>query len=45
MEVPIIFENRVLGTSKMNTSIFGEAVFGVINLKVCSWFKDYKRTE
>ena len=45
VEVPIIFENRVLGTSKMNTSIFGEAVFGVINLKVCSWFKDYKRTE
>ena len=44
-EVPIIFVNRVLGTSKMNTSIFGEAVFGVINLKVCSWFKDYKRTE
>ena len=44
VEVPIIFENRVLGTSKMNTSIFGEAVFGVINLKVCSWFKDYKRT-
>ena len=26
-EVPIIFVNRVLGTSKMNTSIFGEAVF------------------
>ena len=38
-EVPIIFINRVLGTSKMNTSIFGEAVFGVIRLKLDSWFK------
>ena len=26
IEVPIIFVNRVLGTSKMNTSIFGEAL-------------------
>ena len=42
-EVPIIFVNRVLGTSKMNSSIFGEAVFGVIKLKVGSWFKDYIR--
>lgn len=41
-EVPIIFVNRVLGTSKMNTSIFGEAVFGVIKLKVNSWFGKYK---
>lgn len=32
-EIPIIFVNRVLGTSKMNTSIFGEAVFGVIKLR------------
>ena len=38
VEVPIIFVNRVLGTSKMNTSIFGEALFGVIQLKVSSWF-------
>lgn len=42
-EVPIIFVNRVLGTSKMNSSIFGEAVFGVIKLKVGSWFKSYDR--
>ena len=34
--------NRVLGTSKMNTSIFGEAVFGVIKLKVNSWLGKYK---
>lgn len=38
-EVPIIFVNRVLGTSKMNSSIFGEAVFGVIRLKWNSLFK------
>ena len=33
VEVPVIFINRELGTSKMNSSIFGEAVFGVIKLK------------
>lgn len=40
-EVPVIFVNRELGTSKMNTSIFGEAVFGVINMKMKSWFHKY----
>ena len=44
-EVPIIFVNRVLGTSKMNTGIFGEAVFGVIRLKWNSFFKKYKRPD
>lgn len=44
-EVPIIFVNRVLGTSKMNTSIFGEAVFGVIKLKLNSWMGKYKRVK
>ncbi len=34
VELPIIFINRRLGTSKMNSSIFGEAVFGVIKLKL-----------
>ncbi len=46
VEVPIIFVNRVLGTSKMNSSIFGEAVFGVIRLKWNSFFTkfpDYSR--
>lgn len=33
-EVPIVFVNRVLGTSKMNSSIFGEAVFGVVKLRL-----------
>ena len=41
VEVPIIFVNRVLGTSKMNSGIFGEAVFGVIRLKWNSLFTRY----
>ncbi len=41
IEVPVIFTNRQKGTSKMNSSIFGEAVFGVIKLKVWSWFRKY----
>jgi dolichol-phosphate mannosyltransferase len=40
-EVPIIFVNRILGTSKMNSSIFGEAFFGVFQLKIESWFRKY----
>ena len=32
-EVPVIFVNRVLGTSKMSGGIFGEALFGVIRLR------------
>lgn len=42
-EVPIIFVNRELGTSKMNSSIFGEAVFGVIKLRLKSFFTKYPR--
>ncbi len=42
-EVPIIFINRMLGTSKMNGSIFGEAFFGVIQLKISSWFRKYPK--
>lgn len=38
VEIPIIFINRQLGTSKMNSSIFGEAVFGVISLRLKSLF-------
>ena len=40
-EVPIIFVNRELGTSKMNSSIFGEAVFGVIKLRLRSMLTKY----
>ena len=44
-EVPVIFVNRELGTSKMNSSIFGEAVFGVLRLRWDGWFKKYPKTE
>jgi dolichol-phosphate mannosyltransferase len=37
-EVPIVFVNRVLGTSKMNRSIFFEALWGVIKLRWDSIF-------
>ena len=43
VEVPIIFVNRVLGTSKMSSGIFGEALFGVIRLKWSSIFHPKKR--
>ena len=37
-EVPIVFVNRVYGESKMNSSIFFEALFGVIKLRWDSLF-------
>ncbi len=40
-EVPIIFINRELGTSKMSGGIFGEAFLGVIQLKLSSYFRRY----
>ena len=40
-EVPIIFTNRVLGTSKMSGGIFSEAFIGVIKLKVSSWTRKF----
>jgi dolichol-phosphate mannosyltransferase len=42
-EVPIIFINRVLGTSKMSGGIFSEALLGVIKLKISSWFRKYPK--
>ncbi len=45
VEVPIIFVNRVLGTSKMSSGIFGEAMFGVMRLKWDSLFKKYSKPE
>lgn len=41
VEVPIVFTDRQEGTSKMSTGIFSEAFFGVIEMKVKSWFKKY----
>ncbi len=43
VEVPIIFTDRTEGTSKMSTRIFREAFFGVIQMKISSYFRDYKR--
>ena len=41
-EVSIIFVNRVLGVSKMNSGIFGEAVFGVIRLRLRKILRGFK---
>jgi dolichol-phosphate mannosyltransferase len=41
VEVPIIFINRILGTSKMSGGIFKEAFFGVIQMKINSIFRKY----
>jgi dolichol-phosphate mannosyltransferase len=43
VEVPIIFADRTAGTSKMNSGIFKEAIFGVIGLKIRSWFRKWER--
>jgi len=42
IEVPIIFTERQEGTSKMSGGIFNEAVWGVIKMKIRSFFKNYK---
>jgi len=44
-EVPIVFTDRKLGKSKMSGGIFSEAFFGVIKMKVRSWFVKYKRLQ
>lgn len=38
-EVPIVFTDRTKGTSKMDYKIFKEAFFGVLFLKINSFFK------
>ncbi len=40
-EVPIIFTDRTRGESKMSGKIFKEAIFGVIEMKVRSWFQQW----
>lgn len=45
-EVPVIFVNRQLGTSKMSGGIFGEAFFGVMRLRwdaLCGKIKPVRR--
>ncbi len=41
IEVPIIFTDRKLGVSKMSGSIFKEAFFGVMSIRLKSIFKQY----
>ena len=45
VEVPIIFTDRKQGSSKMSGGIFNEAVWGVIGMKIKSWFRKYHRVE
>ncbi len=40
-EVPIIFTDRTKGESKMSPGIFKEAIWGVLELKIGSWFRKY----
>ena len=42
-EVPIVFVNRELGTSKMSGGIFSEALLGVIRLKLQSFTRKYPK--
>ncbi len=42
-EIPIVFTDRKEGTSKMSGGIFNEALWGVLTMKVKSYFRSYKR--
>jgi dolichol-phosphate mannosyltransferase len=41
-EMPIIFQDRTQGTSKMNKGIVKEGILGVLNLRWQSLFKNYR---
>ncbi len=43
IEVPIIFQDRTKGVSKMSTKIFKEAFLGVIQMKLESLFRTFHR--
>jgi dolichol-phosphate mannosyltransferase len=43
VEVPIIFTDRKLGTSKMSGGIFNEAFWGVLRIKLRSIFTRYEQ--
>ena len=45
VEVPIIFTDRQEGTSKMSGGIFNEALWGVLKMKMRSWFRKYEVSE
>lgn len=42
IEIPIVFTDRKEGTSKMSGGIFSEALWGVLKMKIHSWFKKYE---
>ncbi|NOX47448.1 MAG: polyprenol monophosphomannose synthase [Chlorobi bacterium] len=42
-EVDVVFTDRTEGTSKMSGGIFKEAIFGVMQLRLRSMFKKYKK--
>ncbi|MDR1707705.1 polyprenol monophosphomannose synthase [Dysgonomonas sp.] len=44
-EVSIIFVNRMLGTSKMNSGIFAEGVFGVLTMRFRQLFGGIKKKQ
>ena len=43
IEVPVVFIDRTEGTSKMSSGIFMEALFGVLQMKIKSFFKTWQR--
>lgn len=43
VEVPIIFTDRKLGSSKMTGGVFNEALWGVLRMKLRSWFVKYRK--
>lgn len=43
VEVPIIFTDRTKGESKMSSGIFKEAVLGVLQMKLHSFFRQFRR--
>ena len=43
VEVPVIFTDRTEGTSKMSSGIFMEAVVGVVQMKIKSFFRSWER--
>ena len=44
-EVPIIFTDRTRGASKMSKGIFKEAFFGVVQMRINSWFRHFERVD
>jgi dolichol-phosphate mannosyltransferase len=42
-EVAIIFTDRSEGQSKMSGSIFKEAIFGVLSMKIKSFYSNYRK--